>query len=283
MARSISTHHNLQSKLTAARHERKYLLPGLPRQQVINLIKQHPAFFTEIYQPRIVNNIYYDTQRFEHYYANLNGVAQRLKPRLRWYSQVFPHQGNDKQGGSGAYKPTPPHFELKVKQNQQVKKYLSSLKQIMTSAPSLITDLHVSKQSSLLNLPNDLKLSRDKQGSQEVRSDFDLNLVKASLHQPVLLNSYLRSYYLSADQKIRLTVDSKVEFHPITTGRINFSYSYQLPATILEVKAPVAHDDLVRTTTRYFPFRLSKSSKYMIGMDGCYGGSQQWALQVKLA
>ncbi|MDP2729354.1 MAG: VTC domain-containing protein, partial [Dehalococcoidales bacterium] len=49
----------------------------------------NPAVFSEIYHPRFVNNIYFDTVDMSAYQDNLIGISDRLKVRIRWYGELF--------------------------------------------------------------------------------------------------------------------------------------------------------------------------------------------------
>ena len=76
---------NLSNNL---RYERKYAVSGISVHGVEEIIKNHPAFFKEIYEERYVNNIYLDTQNLTHYYDNVSGKSQRKKYRIRWYHDL---------------------------------------------------------------------------------------------------------------------------------------------------------------------------------------------------
>ena len=52
------------------------------------------GFFTE-HPPRIVKSIYFDTSNFQFANDNINGVRYRIKPRVRWYQDIFTHVTSD--------------------------------------------------------------------------------------------------------------------------------------------------------------------------------------------
>lgn len=93
-------------------------------------------------------------------------------------------------------------------------------------------------------------------------------LPEAEMLQPILAVSYLRRYFADR-QDIRLTIDSDVQFATINdweTKRI----TQHLPATIVECKYPVADDPKLSHVMQGLPLRISRSSKYVMGMQQCH-------------
>lgn len=84
--------------------------------------------------------------------------------------------------------------------------------------------------------------------------------------QPVLLNSYHRAYYGTSDSVFRVTIDSKLQYHSLQRNRNFMHYRLQEPVVVLEIKYDVANDDALHRIAQHFPFRLSKSSKYVTGV-----------------
>jgi len=72
------------------RYERKYFVDQLDARQAIALIKHHPAMFSELFPPRYINNIYFDSPLLSNYYDNVDGGPERKKARFRWYPDPFP-------------------------------------------------------------------------------------------------------------------------------------------------------------------------------------------------
>ena len=71
------------------RYERKFFISGLTKTEVEKIINFHPAMFFEIFQKRLVNNIYFDSSELNSYYDNINGDLNRIKTRIRWYGELF--------------------------------------------------------------------------------------------------------------------------------------------------------------------------------------------------
>lgn len=82
---------------------------------------------------------------------------------------------------------------------------------------------------------------------------------------PSLFNSYVRRYFLSADQKFRLTVDEDICYQwPQTSEKGSYP---NREVIVVEIKYEEQDVDLQDTILQYFPYRPSKNSKYSIGME----------------
>ncbi len=84
---------------------------------------------------------------------------------------------------------------------------------------------------------------------------------------PTLLNRYERTYYLSSDKKYRLTLDNKMEFYSINPIRDYFKIFSDEEKTVVELKYNQQYADGARGITEHFPFRVTKNSKYVIGVE----------------
>ncbi|MEZ4771634.1 MAG: polyphosphate polymerase domain-containing protein [Bacteroidia bacterium] len=84
--------------------------------------------------------------------------------------------------------------------------------------------------------------------------------------QPVLLSSYRRDYFISADQKFRLTVDYEMKYHSLLVSPRFSGYRVGDPVIVVELKYSEAEDGLVEFITQNIPFRQEKHSKYVNGV-----------------
>lgn len=93
-------------------------------------------------------------------------------------------------------------------------------------------------------------------------------LQKAELFQqvPKLLNTYHRSYFLSFDQRFRLTLDRNMRFYRLIDFPFMPKNSLKDAAFILELKYAQKWDNKVDSITQYLPFRQHKHSKYVEGI-----------------
>ena len=78
--------------------------------------------------------------------------------------------------------------------------------------------------------------------------------------QPALIVRYHRAYYVSFNKHIRLTVDSQLQYTSME------GQAWETEGAILEVKYAPEKEEEVAEMMQYFPFRLSKHSKYALGM-----------------
>lgn len=222
---------------TNIRFERKFLISQLRIFDVEHLIRLHPSMFNEVYFPRFVNNIYLDSHSFQNYWDNVCGSGHRLKVRIRWYGDMFGEIIN-------------PVLELKIKDGFTNRKESFRLQ-------NFTLDNNFSSGQLL-----DLFDQSDLPGSL-------LDRMKSL--QPKLLNRYLRKYYLSANKLFRVTIDCEMEFTRIGGLHINYMHSFKdYIQTVLELKYDTANDSTADIVTGSFPFRITRSSKYVSGIERLY-------------
>ena len=70
-------YHLKDYKVLNGRHERKFVVPEGYHNSIENLIKLIHGQFSEIYVPRFVNNIYFDSLNFKDYSETINGISNR--------------------------------------------------------------------------------------------------------------------------------------------------------------------------------------------------------------
>ena len=213
------------------RYERKFFITDLSKYQVESIIKLHPALFSEIYYQRFINNIYFDTLNFDNYYDNTEGVPNRIKVRVRWYGDLFGYIEK-------------PILELKIKNGPVNKKISVPMKPFILHENTDITDL--------LNSINEVK--------ESLTIDF------RSLN-PSLLNRYSRKYFQTSNGIYRITIDSDLYFYEINKYNNSFlNKNCDKHSVILELKYNEEHDAGAANITSRFPFRNTKSSKYVSGV-----------------
>ena len=76
------------------------------------------------------------------------------------------------------------------------------------------------------------------------------------------------SYYESYNKEFRLTLDQKLEYYIFFNRRVSFFQNYkQQKSVIVELKYNTQYSYKASEVSNQFPFRLSKSSKYVMGID----------------
>ena len=86
---------------------------------------------------------------------------------------------------------------------------------------------------------------------------------------PVLLNCYQRSYYATRDNDFRVTVDTQQVFWKINMAFGNPLLHRQKNSrdVILELKYEIDQEIKADRAASYFPFRVSRNSKYVQGIE----------------
>jgi SPX domain protein involved in polyphosphate accumulation len=216
------------------RHERKFLITDYSAAEVKQFIKRHFACFSEIYHKRQINNIYFDTLGFDSYYGNVDGDTHRSKARIRWYDTLFGEV-------------TAATLEFKIKAG------LLGTKESYKLLPFTI-NTEFSKQ--------EVRKALTQQTIPERVKHWLLSL------QPVLLNSYHREYFLSADKLFRITIDTELRFYRISYhGNTFLNKVEQKHAVVLELKYDAQYEEEAKKIGLGLPFQLTKNSKYVQGIE----------------
>lgn len=219
------------------RYEIKFALDEITISELLSAIKMHPAHFRSIYYKRQVNNIYFDSFDLESYIDNVEGEKNRRKIRLRWY-------GRQDEISSK------PILEIKNKSGMLGWKEKFKIKPVETDLKGNVNT------GSLLSLD---KISY----SEFTRlTNIDLKFL-----QPILLNNYQREYFLSLDNKFRLTIDTQLKFFDLNPYRAAVDVPFQRNRIVVELKFEKSDYEYAEFITNNLPFRLTKSSKYVFGVD----------------
>ena len=84
----------------------------------------------------------------------------------------------------------------------------------------------------------------------------------------MLLNRYKRKYVQSSDGDYRITLDTDMVYYNINSYNNLFLHkAVDYSNTIVELKYNYDKDESAEHIVKYFPFRLTKSSKYVTGID----------------
>jgi len=217
----------------AARYERKFMVDAMDYYAVEQQIRIHPAAFSPIFHPRYINNIYLDTNEFDFYFDNVSGRSSRKKARIRWYGE--------KEGFVEK-----PVLEFKIREGMLGNKISFPLKSFRVDD----------------NLNREMLLDVFRNSKLPVWAVENLLFMK-----PALLNRYRRKYFLSFDSKFRLTIDNELAYFGIGANNNHFVEEYTGEDVIVELKYDQAFDEAASFVSNKLPFRLTKSSKYVNGID----------------
>lgn len=223
---------NLNSKISEYRFERKFFNTILSKYEVEHIVKMNSAIFSEIFYQRFVNNIYFDSFNHKNYFENIDGSSNRIKVRVRWYGELF---GYIKK----------PVLEIKIRNGLLGKKISFHLEAFILN--------------NQLNMDQIIESIRQ----ADEYSYLDWGALKASL-----INRYSRKYYMSADGKYRITIDSDQSFYEVRHhNNLFINKKCDRNSVILELKYDQKNDSMAKQITAEFPFRLTKSSKYVNGLE----------------
>jgi hypothetical protein len=228
-----------QPESEAFRYEKKFVIEGMSAAQVMAVLKAHPAMFRELYPMRYVNNIYLDSPLLGDYYSNVNGYRSRRKVRVRWYHELFREvkdallEFKNKEGEVGTKEQYPfPAFK----------------------ADESLTERHFREIIRNSDLPQEVKCRLQ-----------DLEFA--------ILNRYQRWYFATPDEQFRITVDADLNFYHL--GKLSNRFMPQYTVRnymIVELKYQVDDDRAAQRICASLPFRITRSSKYITGIDSVYIG-----------
>ena len=214
------------------RYERKLFISELSKHEVQNMVLLHPAIFTEIFHKRYINNIYFDSPGYRFVFDNVDGVVDRVKFRIRWYGNLL---GYIKK----------PILEIKIKKEFLGNKIMIPLKPFELNEHTDISSIFNPIDDRHVSLINELRYLT-----------------------PTLLNRYARRYFQSSDRKFRITIDTEQWFYAIfKTHNYFLNYHCDDVSVIMELKYEKEFDNDAKNIISNFPLRITKSSKYVRGIN----------------
>ncbi len=225
---------------SAARYERKFVAEGVERTAIEARIRLNPGLFRPIHAGRFINNLYLDDPGRSSYRQTVEGVADRLKVRIRWYGQA-----------AGVI--VSPQLEFKIKRGLVGHKETYPL-------PGFVMDKAFTArtlQTLFAELPGRIR-------------------ERLSWLEPALINRYYRTYFGSMDGRFRITVDTGLLYGGASTRGIEPAYRFiEDRRVIIELKYGVPDADDAARIAGAFPFRVARFSKYAVGVERVgLGGSQ---------
>ena len=219
------------------RYERKFFVCNMDRISVENIVLSHPAFFSEIFYERYINNIYFDSLDFNNFMDNIDGNMYRTKYRIRWYGDMLSEIAR-------------PILELKIKNG-----LVGTKESYQLNSFELAKGISVSKLKSVVS-------------DSSIDSQVEFSLQEQI---PVMHNRYKRKYFESSDKKFRITIDDEQSFHKLNAFNNTFLQVHKdSNNVIIELKYDVEYESEAFLITNKLPFRLTKSSKYSRGITLLY-------------
>lgn len=220
------------------RYERKLVCENVKLSEALLWIRLNPAMFRTVFPPRHINNIYLDSPGLGHYFENKAGAANRTKVRIRWYGPLLGRV-------------TSPILEFKRKHGLLGTKDSFPLPPFSLENGLVFRALMAFFKKSNLHPQAAAALAAE---------------------EPSLVNRYHRHYYLSADGAFRLTLDSGLEYHPVSLTDGSWQCSgIKSSILVVELKYDRKAAPMADRIANSFPTRLTRMSKYCSGIEAIHG------------
>jgi hypothetical protein len=180
----------------------------------------------------VVRSIYFDDPSMSACHANLNGLGQRTKVRLRWYDSLRPKQST--------------FLEVKWRENRITGKHR----------------LH-------LNCAIDVGSLSYKQLHQGIKRCLPDRFVEPfeRYRDPAIIVQYNREHFVTPDRQIRITLDYALQFYS-QAGKMRISTSFATKMegfVVLEGKTPIGSEWQLRHLLYPLARRAARCSKYVHG------------------
>ena len=212
------------------RHEVKFAAYALEYDRLVYWLHLHFAGFVTPYPARQVNNVYFDTWDYRAYAENLAGVSERSKVRYRWY------------GDSGG--PAAGTLEVKQKRNH----FGWKQRYPVTESPWQPGEGWAAVRSALrTQLPHRGRLWLDQN------------------QLPIMINRYQREYFVTADNRIRVTIDRRQQIYDQRYGNeLNLDrVAITQDSLVVEFKFSRGDRQDAVGILADMPLRIGRHSKYM--------------------
>lgn len=228
---------SLSNENIQERYEQKFVFKQKHPDIVEEIVKKHPANFHEIFKQRQVNNIYFDEPDLKFYSDHKKGITNRKKVRIRWYGQTFGQINN-------------PVLEFKYRKGPLRIKKSYPLKQFNSENGCDIKNLKAVFAQS--DLPSKVRM--------EIENLF-----------PLLVNTYARRYFRSADLHYRFTIDQDLSYFKFMNKQDTAVFREdEDEMVILELKFSIESNTETIKSSGDLPDHDEEFSKYMSGMKKIY-------------
>lgn len=207
------------------RFERKYQLSPEEYLQFEKLMML--SDLQTLHADRQINNCYFDNITNNAYTESVEGYSEKMKVRIRWYGDLF--------------NTVVPTLEFKLKQNNSNKKETYKLFKTTFDDSFNWKDYIHEVQNYIFEKHNSTILNR---------------------LEPVLINTYKRSYFSNFEKTFRLTIDRNLKFIS-PSNRLSHKSPQTVDSYIIELK--FNNKELINS----FPVvkNLGKFSKFTTGVQ----------------
>jgi hypothetical protein len=223
----------MSEELKQSRYEVKFVCSGIFKTTLDIWSRYVPEGLSRTYEERIVNSIYFDSASLRNFHDNIAGLPCRSKTRLRWYGNTVA--------------PEVMVLEHKIKHGHLSRKHTLPLKGLNLARTTW----------------QELAEYLCEHAEQRSRA------AACYFKNPVLRNSYRRQYYETRGHRLRMTVDDNLTYHDarITSTAAEGASGLRMNGRVIEFKAPVERANELQRLLRNVPLRVSRFSKYVVGVD----------------
>jgi hypothetical protein len=213
-----------------ARMEIKFVAYRTDINTIERWLALHPLAFSLAHPDRHINNVYFDNFDYRAYAENLSGASERNKVRYRWY-------GNHIEPAAGC-------LEIKRKRNY----FGWKEKYKVSKAP-------YRPNANWATIREEIETQITPRGS----------IWLADNPAPMIINRYVRRYFVSSCQRLRATIDwDQAVWDQRYQSQPNFNIKAHLPDTVVvELKFARDERELASAAIQGIPLRVGRHSKYM--------------------
>lgn len=123
---------------------------------------------------------------------------------------------------------------------------------------------------NLLGYKNTQKLKSTILTPNTIKSTLNLDMLKDLSVEPVVIIRYLRTYLVSYDQRVRITIDRNLQYRGVNNYMIDPFPIYD-EALVLEIKYDQDIEEEIQDILQSIKYRLTKNSKFVSGMMSYWG------------
>lgn len=216
----------------AERRETKFVFEGSDAKAIRAFLQGSSKRLVHNRPVSVVRSVYFDDVNLTACHANLDGLGQRRKLRLRWYDQLKP--------GKDCY------LEIKWRDNR-------------------VTGKHRLRVRSPIPLCELAYRSLHEQLIQVVPPRLVADVVRNS--EPIVIVEYKREHFASVDGRLRSTIDYDLKYYDQTGKRsVSLSFPQCKPGfVVLEGKTPVGCEGELQALFYPLQLRAQRCSKYVHG------------------
>lgn len=125
-------------------------------------------------------------------------------------------------------------------------------------------------KSNLLGYKNLQKLQSTSLSPMNIRTTLNIDMLKDINVEPVVMIRYLRTYLVSYDEGVRITIDRNLQYRGVNNFQVDPFPVYD-EAIILEVKYDQDIEEEIQDILQSIKYRLTKNSKFVSGMMNYWG------------